>query len=203
MACVLTIAYAASAVGLLLVRVPQRPLGRLLVVGALALSALAQLLLAGTDTLAWPPPVLVPFVEFLLQTIAAVGMILVLLGVGQDTLLRLAESEDRFRILFEHGGVGLALLSADGVIVQANPALEQMLGYGAGLLCGLRLSDLCHPEDRNDDTRRIAGSRPSRPATNLNVRSGICARTAASSGRAWCGRWCATPPATCATTPAS
>ena len=73
----------------------------------------------------------------------------------RQTLRRLAESEDRFRILFEHGGVGLALLSAEGVIVQANPALEQMLGYEPGRLSGLRLSDLSHPDDRGDDTRRM------------------------------------------------
>ena len=73
----------------------------------------------------------------------------------QKTLQRLAESEGRFRILFEHGGVGLALLSADGSIVQANPALEEMLGYGPGQLCGLRLSDLSHADDHSDYTLRI------------------------------------------------
>ena len=30
-----------------------------------------------------------------------------------------------------------------------------MLGYGPGRLCGLRLSDLSHPLDRSDDTRRM------------------------------------------------
>jgi two-component system cell cycle sensor histidine kinase/response regulator CckA len=73
----------------------------------------------------------------------------------QQTLRRLAESEERFRILFEHGGVGLALLSAEGSIVQANPALEEMLGYGPGQLCGVRLSDLSHPEDESDYMLRI------------------------------------------------
>jgi PAS domain S-box-containing protein len=75
----------------------------------------------------------------------------------QQTIRRLEESEGGFRILFEHGGVGLALLSADGSIVQANPALEEMLGYGPGQLVGLRLSDLSHPEDRSDFTLRVKG----------------------------------------------
>jgi PAS domain S-box-containing protein len=79
----------------------------------------------------------------------------------REALLRLAESEDRFRTLFEYGGVGLALLSAEGVIVQANPALEQMLGYGRAQLNGRRLSDLSHPDDRGDDTRRMRRQPPS------------------------------------------
>ncbi len=82
----------------------------------------------------------------------------------RHALRRLADSEDRFRILFEHGGVGLALLSADGVIVQANPALEQMLGYEPGRLAGVRLSDLSHPADRSDETRRMREQSPDRAA---------------------------------------
>ena len=85
------------------------------------------------------------------------------------TLRRLAESEGRFRILFEHGGVGLALLSAEGVVVQANPALEQMLGYEPGRLCGVRLSDLSHPADRSDDTHRLR-QQPPNPAADQSER---------------------------------
>jgi two-component system, cell cycle sensor histidine kinase and response regulator CckA len=73
----------------------------------------------------------------------------------QQPLRRLEESEGRLRILFEHGGVGLALLSADGSIVEANPALEEMLGYGPGQLCGVQLSDLSDPEDQSDYMLRI------------------------------------------------
>ena len=151
----------------LIVRRSQGYLGRRLLAGALALAAVAYFVLAGKYLdVVWsgvfpsPPPVSVPFAGFLLETIVVVGMILVLMEEGemllQETLHRLAESDDRFRILFEHGGVGLALLSAEGAIVQANPALEQMLGYGPGQLYGLRLSALSHPQDRSDDTRRIA-----------------------------------------------
>jgi PAS domain S-box-containing protein len=60
---------------------------------------------------------------------------------------RLSESEARFRVLFEHGGVGLALLDPDGVVVQANPALERLLGHEAGELAGRRLADFAHPDD--------------------------------------------------------
>ena len=157
--------YGGCAAALLLPR--DRRFGRLLLSGALALSALAQ----GCH-LAWflqkiaqgagpqLPPLYLAFLPLLLESLVAVGMVLILLGdeetLLQETLRRLAESEDRFRILFEHGGVGLALLSADGLIVQANPALEAMFGYEPGRMVGLRLSALSHPQDRGDDTMRMA-----------------------------------------------
>ncbi len=110
-----------------------------------------------------PPGDLTPFIVSLLIA-GGLGLFLVLfcfvLYFRRQALRRLAESEDRFRILFEHGGVGLALLSAEGAIVQANPALEQMLGYEPGQLCGLRLSDLSHPDDRSDETRRMRQQAP-------------------------------------------
>src|SRR5215467_4689234 len=109
------------------------------------------------------------------------GVLLLVLGIGvlplallgfilyrhRRTQRRLAESEDRFRLLFEHGGVGLALLSADGLIVQANPALEQLLGYEAGGLCGRRLSDLAHPQDRDGETSRIREQPPGAPGDHF------------------------------------
>jgi two-component system, cell cycle sensor histidine kinase and response regulator CckA len=66
----------------------------------------------------------------------------------RETGQRLAESEDRFRLLFEHGGVGMALLSPDGDFVQVNPALLQMLGYSAEELIGRHLLDVMYEEDR-------------------------------------------------------
>jgi PAS domain S-box-containing protein len=62
---------------------------------------------------------------------------------------RQAESEDRFRLLFEHGGVGMALLSPDGDFLQVNPALVQMLGYPAAELLGRHISDIMYSEDRS------------------------------------------------------
>ena len=111
-----------------------------------------------------PPGDLTLFVVSLLIE-GGLGLFLVLFCFvlyfrSRQALRRLAESEDRFRILFEHGGVGLALLSAEGAIVQANPALEQMLGYEPGQLCGRRLSDLSHPDDRGDETRRMRQQAP-------------------------------------------
>ncbi len=63
------------------------------------------------------------------------------------------ESEDRFRLMFEHGGVGMALLSPDGDFVQVNPALVQLLGYAETELIGRHLLDVMHDEDRSSSNR--------------------------------------------------
>jgi two-component system, cell cycle sensor histidine kinase and response regulator CckA len=134
-------------------------LGVFLLPVALELCALARLYAA---VLAFHPPsgrLLIPFLyqnallDFLLQTLTVVAMIVVLLR-DEETLLRetgqrLAESEDRFRLLFERGGVGMALLSPDGDFVQVNPALLQMLGYSAAELVGRHLLDVMYEEDRS------------------------------------------------------
>jgi two-component system cell cycle sensor histidine kinase/response regulator CckA len=102
------------------------------------------------------------FGDFLLQTFTGVGLIILLMDedavVLRDALQRLAESEDRFRLLFDYSGVGMALLSADGRILQANPALERFLGYGAGELHNRRLAELLHPQD--DTQKRHVGVGP-------------------------------------------
>jgi PAS domain S-box-containing protein len=75
----------------------------------------------------------------------------------RDALDRLAESEDRLRLLIEHGGVGLALLSPEGYFVHANPALTRLLGYTPEELRGRRLADLTHPQDQTSSYHARAG----------------------------------------------
>jgi diguanylate cyclase (GGDEF)-like protein/PAS domain S-box-containing protein len=63
---------------------------------------------------------------------------------------RLAELEARFRASFEHSPIGIALLSgcpgAAGELLQVNPALVAMLGYGGPVPWpGLRYQDLLEP----------------------------------------------------------
>lgn len=54
------------------------------------------------------------------------------------------ESETRFRALAEASWEGICF-SHDGVIVDANPQFESMLGYGPGELIGKRVLDLTAP----------------------------------------------------------
>jgi two-component system cell cycle sensor histidine kinase/response regulator CckA len=104
--------------------------------------------------------------DFVLLVLTVVAMIVVLLDEGEgelrDALGRLAESEDRPRLLIEHGGVGLALLSPEGYFVHANPALTRLLGYTPEELRGRRLSDLTHPEDRS--ASYVARANAAKPA---------------------------------------
>jgi PAS domain S-box-containing protein len=88
------------------------------------------------------------FADFLLQTLTVAGMIAVLLSEDQRALRhalnRLAESEDRFRLLFENSAVGMILFTAEGRFLQVNPAIIRILGYSAEELRGRMLADLAY-----------------------------------------------------------
>lgn len=59
----------------------------------------------------------------------------------------LANSEARYRILFEQAAVGIVQLSLDGRILRANPKLCAMLGYDSDALVGRSFRDITHPAD--------------------------------------------------------
>ena len=58
-----------------------------------------------------------------------------------------AEALARFRTLFEGVSIGILRLGHDGRAVEANPALEQMLGYTAAEFGEMIMRDYIHPED--------------------------------------------------------
>ncbi len=55
-------------------------------------------------------------------------------------------SEARFRAVFQHAAIGIAVVQPGGRITQANQALANMLGYRPHELERLRYSDLVHPD---------------------------------------------------------
>ncbi len=59
----------------------------------------------------------------------------------------LRASELRFRRMFEHAGVGIAAVQADGRIAEANPAFHRMLGFSGAELTGRTIADITHPDD--------------------------------------------------------
>jgi PAS domain S-box-containing protein len=63
----------------------------------------------------------------------------------------LQASQARFRSIFEGAAIGIALVDREGQIVQSNPALQEMLGYGDEALLELDLAALSHPDDRDAD----------------------------------------------------
>ena len=62
----------------------------------------------------------------------------------EDALLA---SEARFRSVFDHSAVGIALLETDGRVVASNPALQSFLGYTAEELANRKLYHLVPDED--------------------------------------------------------
>ncbi len=90
------------------------------------------------------------------ETLLAVATLLFLIDAEQfrlrRTVAQLEESEQCFRLLFEYSGVGMTLLSRDGRILQANPALLHMLGYPEEELRGRRLVEFVHASDATKDT---------------------------------------------------
>jgi PAS domain S-box-containing protein len=54
---------------------------------------------------------------------------------------------ETLQALLEHSREGIALFTADGVILYANPALAHVLGYATDELVGSRCSSFVHPED--------------------------------------------------------
>jgi PAS domain S-box-containing protein len=55
-----------------------------------------------------------------------------------------------FEAVFDAAAVGMVLVRGDGTIARVNPAAEELLGAPAGQLDGCRLSDLVHPDDRDE-----------------------------------------------------
>lgn len=84
-----------------------------------------------------------------------------LIGTVQDVTERkqaeqqVAESEERFRKVFEHAVTGIAITDGDGNFEQCNPAYCALLGYTNEDLRQLVFADLVHPEDRGDDLAAI------------------------------------------------
>ncbi|MGB7443601.1 MAG: PAS domain S-box protein [Coleofasciculaceae cyanobacterium] len=59
----------------------------------------------------------------------------------------LRHSEERFRTIFENAGIGIAVANREGELIQANPALQKMLGYSGKELLQMHYTNLTYPED--------------------------------------------------------
>ncbi len=57
------------------------------------------------------------------------------------------EKQHRYQAVFTHSGVGIALVSFNGEIIDANSAFCEMLGQGSGKLAGRKLQAFTHADD--------------------------------------------------------
>jgi PAS domain S-box-containing protein len=101
------------------------------------------------------------------EILLAVATILFLID-GEQFHLRqateqLEESEQQFRLIFEHSGVGMTLLARDGTILQANPTLQRMLGYEEKEIHSRPLNYFVLPSDLTKDAvaSRVPDDSPS------------------------------------------
>jgi PAS domain S-box-containing protein len=65
----------------------------------------------------------------------------------QQRTHELQDSEERFRLAFDHAVNGIALISPDGYWLKVNPALCQILGYTEQEFYALTIDQLTHPDD--------------------------------------------------------
>ena len=67
----------------------------------------------------------------------------------------LAESEARFRAMFENSAVGMGMMSLDRLVIAANPAICAMLGYERDELIGQSPALITHPDDFASSTEQF------------------------------------------------
>ncbi len=68
----------------------------------------------------------------------------------------LRASEQRFRAVYEHAAIGIAIGDPEGHLLECNPAFQTLLGYAPEELRQQTSSDLVHPDDRATDRFQIS-----------------------------------------------
>ena len=64
----------------------------------------------------------------------------------KETENALRESEEKFRMIFEHSDVGIVLGDQEGDFLAVNPAFCQMVGYSADELLTMHFGDITEPD---------------------------------------------------------
>ncbi|CAA7616001.1 PAS domain S-box protein [Magnetospirillum sp. UT-4] len=82
-------------------------------------------------------------------------------GVGLDVTEQAErdsrDGENRFRAIFDHAALGIAVVPPGGTLTHANPAMCAMFQYPPDELAERTFLDLVHPEDRQADAEAARG----------------------------------------------
>jgi PAS domain S-box-containing protein len=92
------------------------------------------------------------------------------LEVAESRLAAVAETESRFRLVFERAAIGFANTNEKGELLQSNRHLCELTGYGGEELAQLSLVSLVHPDDRDAVLKSLAGQGDSTTPFGLEVR---------------------------------
>ncbi|MCX6136636.1 MAG: PAS domain S-box protein, partial [Ignavibacteriales bacterium] len=83
--------------------------------------------------------------------------------------LELRHSEARFRAIYERAGIGIAIADMHGHILEANPALQHMLGYSAAEFQKLTLDEISKEEEMIEERRNISRILLSNPKASYST----------------------------------
>ena len=65
----------------------------------------------------------------------------------EASTMRLRESEESFRAIFDNAGIGISVLNQDTRILQVNTTMQEMFGYSEAEVLNMALAALTHPDD--------------------------------------------------------
>lgn len=66
-----------------------------------------------------------------------------------------SEYDKRFRIVFDHAAIAIAVGDTNGALLEANPHLATMIGVSPEELHGISVYDFAHPDDQNEIRRMV------------------------------------------------
>ncbi|PKL83256.1 MAG: hypothetical protein CVV24_05850 [Ignavibacteriae bacterium HGW-Ignavibacteriae-3] len=87
-----------------------------------------------------------------------------ILSVNRDiserihTNAALVQSESKFRSIFESTSVAILILGLDNIILEANNAFSNMLGYDRYEIIGRNILEYTHEDDRDDSLLKLNGA---------------------------------------------
>ncbi|WP_051132874.1 sensor domain-containing diguanylate cyclase [Nocardia paucivorans] len=76
-------------------------------------------------------------------------------NAGARSARRITLQEQRFRLVFEHASVAIAIGDTEGRLLEANQALADMIGVPVEALRGISVYEFAHPDDRAEIRSRI------------------------------------------------